>query len=61
MLVAGSETCTAQETDDAGSYAQSTLAPIMDRSTGAASSHRHGGACRHARKAARLAHPKPAL
>ncbi|WP_422085662.1 hypothetical protein [Variovorax sp.] len=60
MLVAGSETCTAQEHDEAGSYARSTLATITEPGTSTASARRHAGACRHARKAGRLAHPKPA-
>jgi len=60
MLVAGSETCTAQEHDEAGSYARSTLATITEPGTSTASARRHAGACRHARKAGRLSHPKPA-
>jgi len=61
MMAAGSETCTAQETADTGSYAQSTLSPVTLPGTSTASARKHAGACRHARKAARLSHPKPAL
>lgn len=61
MLVAGGETCTAQETDEPGNYARSTLAPIMESGTSTASARKHAGTCRHARKAGHLAHPKPAL
>lgn len=60
VMLAGSETCTAQETTGtfAGSYTRSTLALITDSRADAAA-HPHGAGCRHPRKASRAAHPKP--
>jgi hypothetical protein len=61
VMLAGSETCTAQEAPGtfAGSYSRSTLALITDSRADAAA-HPHGAGCRHPRKASRVAHPKPA-
>ncbi|WP_432727425.1 hypothetical protein [Variovorax sp. W6] len=45
IFLAGSDDCAARETDAAGSYSQSTLAPIT--ATGTTKTGLHGGNCRH--------------
>jgi hypothetical protein len=60
VMLAGSETCTAQETATSGSYGGSTLALITESRADAAA-RPHGGACKHQRKAGRGVHPKTVL
>jgi hypothetical protein len=61
VFVAGSDTCNAHESVNAGNYSLSTLAALTDASAGAAPAARRAGGCRHKRKANRFAHAKTAL
>lgn len=59
-MLAGSETCTAQETAATGSYRHSTLALAAGSRADAAAAQRRPGGCRHRHNAGRFAYPKAA-